>query len=110
MTRGCAMDNHEFCGNGSDGQSGKASEPKKRKLLDRMMDALLAVGFDQQSALGHVHWARDVILFHGKRHPHEMGPAEICAYLGSDQFASPSGRADRVKAEDALKFLYEEVT
>jgi site-specific recombinase XerD len=28
-----------------------------------------------------VHWIRSLILFHGKRHPRELGTAELAAYF-----------------------------
>ena len=29
------------------------------------------------------HWIRRYILFHGKRHPREMGPKEITSFLSA---------------------------
>ena len=67
-------------------------DPKGKKLLDRMMDALRAAGFDQEHADIHLAWAREFILSHDKRHPQELGPAEIGAYLNSARFASSYAR------------------
>ena len=54
-------------------------------------DALRAAGFDQENATRYVGWVRGFILFHDKRSPQQMGPAEVDAYLNSAQFAVPRG-------------------
>ena len=58
----------------------KGSE-KGKKLLERAWDALLGAGHAEVTARQYVDWMRDYILFHGKRHPQEMGVPEVRAFL-----------------------------
>jgi site-specific recombinase XerD len=57
----------------------------------------------------YVDWVRRFILFHGKRHPRELGPGEVAAfltYLAVDRSVAPSTQN---QARSALLFLYREV-
>jgi hypothetical protein len=81
----------------------------KKKLLDRAADALRDFGLDQQNT-GHVvevMW--QFILFHGKRHPQEMGIGEVDQFLASEMFCQRDGPENRAHAQWALQFLYEQV-
>ena len=68
------------------GPKGGTESSGGRKLLDLMMDALRAAGFDQENAALHVGWMRGFILFHDKRHPHKqtwLQPAAVSCLPGS---------------------------
>jgi integron integrase len=57
----------------------------------------------------YVDWARRFILFHGKRHPGDLGPDEVAAfltYLAVERHVSPSTQN---QAKSVLLFLYREV-
>ena len=82
---------------------------KGKKLLERAWDALLDAGVDGENARRLVAWMKEYILFHDRRHPQEMGMAEIQEYLGGQPFQNDRGPEDRAEAERALKFLYERV-
>jgi integron integrase len=56
-----------------------------------------------------VYWVRDFVLFHGKRHPRELGAQELEAYLNhlaADRRVSASTQS---QALNALVFLYRQV-
>jgi hypothetical protein len=55
-----------------------ASSPR---LLDRVRAGLRARHYSKRTERAYVGWIRRFILFHGKRHPDEMGGAEVGAYL-----------------------------
>jgi hypothetical protein len=55
-----------------------ASEPK---LLDRLRDACRVRHYSIRTEDAYHDWCRRFILFHNKRHPQEMGEAEINAFL-----------------------------
>jgi integron integrase len=82
---------------------------KGKKLLERAWDALLDAGVDGENARRLVAWMKEYILFHDRRHPQEMGMAEIQQYLGGHPFQNGRGPEDKAEAERALKFLYERV-
>jgi hypothetical protein len=52
-----------------------------RKLLDQLADKIRMKHYSRKTLECYVKWNRRFILFHGKRHPREMGKAEIEAYL-----------------------------
>lgn len=56
-------------------------EPRPKKLLDQMRDATLRKHYSLRTENAYVDWIRRFILFHGKRHPNEMGTPEIQTFL-----------------------------
>lgn len=57
----------------------------------------------------YVDWARRFILFHGKRHPSEMGAVEVTAFLTHLANVRSVGASTQAQARSALLFLYKEV-
>lgn len=51
------------------------------KLLDQVRSAIRVRHYSRRTEDSYVHWIRRFILFHGKRHPSEMGEREITAFL-----------------------------
>jgi len=78
-----------------------------KKLMERAWDALMAAGTADGTARQYVSWMRDYVLFHGTRHPQEMGVPEVQAFLASERFLGQA--AQRVEATAAIRFLYEVV-
>ena len=62
---------------------------KGKKLLERAWDALWGAGFEDATARQYVSWMLDYVLFHGKRHPQEMGVPEVRAFLADGRFSGP---------------------
>jgi len=56
-------------------------EPRPKKLLDQMRDVLRMPHDAIRTEHAYVDWARRFLLFHQKRHPQEMGTADIEAFL-----------------------------
>lgn len=79
------------------------------KLLDQVRAELRVRHYSIRTEQAYVMWARKFILFHGKRHPLEMGKAEVSAfltYLAVDKHVSASTQN---QALSALLFLYKRV-
>ena len=57
-------------------EAGPGDAPKPR-LLDRVRQAIAAHHYSRRTEKAYVHWIKRYILFHGKRHPAEMGVAEV---------------------------------
>lgn len=57
----------------------------------------------------YVDWARRFILFHGKRHPSEMGAVEVTAFLTHLANVRSVSASTQAQARSALLFLYKEV-
>jgi hypothetical protein len=56
-------------------------QPPPKKLLDRVRDAVRVKHYSYQTEKTYAQWIRRYILFHDKRHPSEMGGAEVNAFL-----------------------------
>ena len=54
-------------------------------------------------------WARRFILFHGKRHPREMGAAEVSAFLTALATRGHVAASTQNPALNARVFLYRRV-
>ena len=56
-------------------------EPQKPRLLDRVREEIRKRHYSRRTEKTYVGWIRRFILFHGKRHPAEMGAEEVSRYL-----------------------------
>ena len=57
------------------------SLPAKRRLEEEFREALRVRGYSFDTERSYWMWTRQYIFFHGKRHPREMGVAEVQAFL-----------------------------
>ncbi len=80
-----------------------------RKLLDRMRDVIRVRHYSLRTEEAYVQWARRFILFHGKRHPQEMGHHDVGAFLTHLAVQRHVAPATQNQAKSALLFLYKEV-
>ena len=55
--------------------------PQKPKLLDQVRQKIRLKHYSIRTEQSYVAWVRRFILFHGKRHPAQMGQAEVEAFL-----------------------------
>jgi integron integrase len=79
------------------------------KLLDRIRTALRVRHYSIRTETAYVQWSRRFILFHGKRHPSEMGAAEINEFLSHLAVDRKVSASTQNQALCALLFLYREV-
>jgi hypothetical protein len=54
-------------------------------------------------------WARQFILFHNKRHPRDMGPGEVEAFLNHLAVHRRVAASTQSQALNAVVFLYDRV-
>jgi integron integrase len=83
--------------------------PPKPRLLDRVREAVRARHYSRRTEKTYVAWIRRYILFHGKRHPAEMGAAEVTRFLTSLAVDGHVAASTQNQALSALLFLYREV-
>ncbi|AOU96632.1 integrase [Acidihalobacter yilgarnensis] len=81
----------------------------KPKLLDQVRERLRTLHYSIRTEAVYVDWARRYILFHGKRHPRELGAAEIEAFLSHLAVEGRVSASTQNQAKSALLFLYREV-
>lgn len=70
-----------------------ATPPRSARLLDQVRDLMRVRHYSLKTERCYARWITQYILFHGKRHPREMGPPEIEAfltYLAVDQHVAAS--------------------
>jgi integrase len=77
--------------------------------LDRVRDAIRTRHYSRRTEKVYVHWIKRFIFFHGKRHPAEMGAAEVSAFLTSLAVRDKVAASTQNQALSALLFLYREV-
>ena len=83
--------------------------PVKPRLLDQVRQAIRARHYSPRTEEAYVHWIKRFIFFHNKRHPAEMGEAEIAAFLSSLASESHVSASTQNQAFNALLFLYQQV-
>ena len=83
--------------------------PPPPRLLDRVRAALRIRHCSLRTEKAYVGWIRRYIIFHGKRHPAEMGAAEITRFLSDLAIRRNVAASTQNQALSALLFLYREV-
>lgn len=79
------------------------------KLLDRVRDRIRRLNYAFSTEKSYISWIKRFILFHEKRHPQEMGEAEIESFLTHLAVQKNVAPSTQNQALAALQFLYQEV-
>jgi integron integrase len=86
-----------------------ATSPPSIPLLDTVRERIRLKHYSIRTEQAYVDWIRRFILFHGKRHPAEMGGPEIVAFLTHLAVERNVAAATQNLARSALLFLYREI-
>jgi len=81
----------------------------KPRLLDQVRAAIRVRHYSPRTEEAYVAWIRRFILFYGKRHPREMGAAEVVAFLSHLAVRDQVSASTQNQALGALVFLYRRV-
>lgn len=79
------------------------------KLLDQVRSRLRTLHYSLRTEQSYLGWIKRFILFHGKRHPREMGAVEVEAFLSSLAIERNVAASTQNLALAAILFLYREV-
>ncbi len=82
---------------------------KKKKLLDIVREKIRFKHYSLSTEKTYLFWIKQYIIFHGKKHPKELGKVEIeefLTYLATKKRVAPTTQN---QAFSALLFLYREV-
>jgi hypothetical protein len=79
------------------------------KLLDQVHAAIRVRHLSRATDEIYVRWIRSFILFHGKRHPRDMGAPEVEIYLSNLATQGNVSPSTQNQAKAALLFLYKVV-
>jgi len=83
--------------------------PRKPKLLEQARNILRANYYSRRTEEVYLGWMRRYILFHGKRHPQELGEPEVGAFLSDLTVRLGVAESTQNQALSALLFLYAKV-
>lgn len=87
----------------------KTTSSNPPKLLDQVAAKIRLKHYSRRTELSYLHWIKRYILFHGKRHPKEMGAAEIEAFLSALVSEHNVAANTQNLALSSILFLYKEV-
>jgi integron integrase len=87
----------------------KEHSPKPPRLLEQLRDGIRRRHYSMRTEETYVHWVKRFIYFSGKRHPAELGAAEVTAFLNYLVRERDVAAATQNQALSALLFLYKEV-
>ncbi|WIM06657.1 MAG: integron integrase [Candidatus Nitricoxidivorans perseverans] len=79
------------------------------RLLDRVRDKIRLKHYSLRTEQAYLDWIKRFILHHGKRHPADMGAAEVEAFLTHLAVVGKVAAATQNQAKSAILFLYREV-
>ena len=85
------------------------SQPRPPRFLDQVTEVLRRDRRSLRTEEAYLQWIRRFILFHGKRHPQEMGAEEINAFLTHLAVRQRVSASTQNQALAALLFLYRHV-
>jgi integron integrase len=79
------------------------------RLLDQLRETIRVRHYSIRTEEAYTDWARRFIIFHGKRHPAELGAAEVTAFLTHLAVDRDVAASTQTQARSALLFLYKEL-
>ena len=92
---------------------GKSTRPERsskgKKLLDQYSEFLRNRHYSLRTEKTYIGWVRDYILYHKKRHPREMGVAEINEFITYLVNQKKVAASTQNQAISAILFLYRNV-
>lgn len=88
--------------------SGHPAAPSPR-LLDRVREAIRIKHYSIRTEQAYLQWVRRFIHFHGRRHPRELGAAELTAFLSDLAIRGKVSASTQNQALNAILFMYREV-
>ena len=81
----------------------------KLKLFDQCREVFRFYHYSLRTEETYLQWIKRFILFHQKRHPREMGAAELAAFLSDLASVGKVAPATQAQALNAIVFLYRDV-
>jgi integron integrase len=90
-------------------ESAPFAAPQPPRLLDCLRDKIRLKHYSIRTEYAYTDWVRRFVLFHGKRHPRDLGAAEVEAFLTHLAVERRVSASTQNQAKSALLFLYKEV-
>jgi integron integrase len=86
-----------------------APTPPGRRLLQQVSERARYLHYSLSTEKAYLYWIRFFVRWHGMRHPRDMGPQEVEAFLSMLASQRRVSSATHNQALSALLFLYREV-
>ena len=83
--------------------------PAEPRLLDRLTREARRRRLSLRTEQAYRQWTRRFVLFHGRRHPSELGPDAVAEFLTSLAVEQNVSASTQNQALAALLFLYRDV-
>lgn len=90
-------------------QLGELPWPRPPRLLDQVKQVMRVRHYAIRTEECYTQWVRRFILFHGKRHPRDMGSAELELFLSDLAVNGHVSASTQNQALNAIVFLYRDV-
>ena len=75
-------------------------------LIEALQTTLRRLHYSPRTEEAYVHWTREFVRFHDRRHPRDLGPPEITAFLNDLAVRRRTSASTQNQALCALVFLY----
>jgi integron integrase len=85
------------------------SDPKPKKLLDQVREALRTKHYSYRTEQTYIDWIKRYIIFHKKQHPKDLGVDEIRAFIAHLATDRKVATSTQNQALSAILFLYRTV-
>jgi integrase-like protein len=76
------------------------------RLLEQVREAIRTRHYSIRTEEAYIRWTREYILFCGKRHPSELGAADVSAFISYLAVRRKVAASTQTQALSALLFLY----
>ena len=83
--------------------------PNPSPFLQSVIEAIRIRHYSLRTEQAYLHWVRRFIIFHGKKHPRDMGTMEVNAFLTHLAVTNDVAASTQNQALNALIFLYAHV-
>lgn len=84
-------------------------QPRPVKLLDQVRERIRVLHYSRATEKTYLYWIKFFILHHNKRHPRDMGAAEVEAFLSHLATQREVAAGTQNQAMHAILFLYKQV-
>ena len=81
----------------------------KLKFLDQCREVMAFKRFSRRTVEAYLHWIKRFILWSGKRHPRELGGAELTSFLAHLAVREQVAASTQNQALNAIVFMYGQV-
>jgi len=89
--------------------NGTRSQDKPPKLLEQVREVIRPRHYSLRTEDTYLRWIKRFILFHGKRHPRQMGGQEVQQFLSYLAMEGHVAASTQSQALSAIVFLYQQV-